>query len=197
MNPAELPLFPLNTVLFPGGVLALRIFEPRYLDMVSHCMKTDTGFGVLLIQDGQEAGRPAAFNPIGTLAYIVDFDQLDDNTLGITCRGSERLRVISHRIRPDRLIVGTTESLPMESGPVVSDQHTAMIHFLRELLGRDEVEPYRRWLDEDWTSTSWLGFRLAELLPLPTNIKYSLLELQDAQQRLDILESVLRDNRLL
>jgi uncharacterized protein len=197
MSAQELPLFPLNTVLFPGGVLPLRIFEPRYLDMVSRCMKAGSGFAVMTIEDGQEAGQPAHFHPLGTLAYIVDFDRLDDGTLGITCRGGERVEVRNHRVDGNRLIIGTVHPLAAEEASRIDQRHTPLIHFLRELLARDEVEVYRRWLDEDWTSTRWLGFRLAELLPLPLPVKYQLLELRDAQQRLDILETILRDNRLL
>lgn len=197
MTVQELPLFPLNTVLFPGGVLPLRIFEPRYLDMVSRCLKADTGFGVMTIEDGSEAGQPARFHSIGTLAYIVDFDRLDDGTLGITCRGGERVEVHDHHIADNRLIIGTVELLAAEEADLIDQRHTPLIHFLRELLARDEVEIYRRWMDEDWSSTRWLGFRLAELLPLPLPVKYQLLELRDAEQRLDILDSILRDNRLL
>ena len=96
MSMIEAPIFPLNTVLFPGGVLPLRIFEPRYLDMVSDCMKNGTGFAVNLISEGREAGQPAEFRSLGTLTQIVDFDKLDDGFLGITAIGQQPLRVISH-----------------------------------------------------------------------------------------------------
>lgn len=197
MSAIELPLFPLNTVLFPGGVIPLRIFEPRYLEMVSQCMKSASGFGIMLIEEGQEAGQPAVFNALGTLAHIVDFDRLDDGTLGITCRGGERLQITSHNVRSDRLIIGRGEVLISEASPQITGRHSALIRFLRDLLAREEAEAYRRWLDENWTSTSWLGFRLAELLPLPLPVKYHLLELRDAEQRLVLLENILRDNHLL
>ena len=87
MSTLEIPLFPLKTVLFPGGVLPLRIFEPRYLDMVSQCLKSDSRFGVVAIVEGNEAGTGATFTEMGTLAQIVDFDQLEDGLLGLTCRG--------------------------------------------------------------------------------------------------------------
>ena len=83
----KIALFPLNTVLFPEGELQLRLFEPRYLDMVSNCLQTDTGFGICLIRNGQEAGVPAEFFPMGTYAKIIDWDQMPDGLLGITVRG--------------------------------------------------------------------------------------------------------------
>src|SRR5512144_1891243 len=112
MSFQELPLFPLNTVLFPGGVLPLRIFEPRYLNMVSECMKADHGFGVVAIQEGSETGIAASFQKIGTLARIADFDRLEDGLLGITCQGGQRLQVMSHRVQADQLILGRVNFLP-------------------------------------------------------------------------------------
>lgn len=197
MSTLELPLFPLNTVLFPGGVLPLRIFEPRYLAMVSECLKTESGFAVVAIQNGSEAGEPAAFNPLGTIAHIVDFDRLDDGTLGITCRGGGRLTVTDHQVRSDRLILGRAELQQPETTQPVTAGHRPLAQFLHELLERDDVQPYRRWLDENWASASWIGFRLAELLPLPLQVKYHLLEVADAEQRLAVLDRILRDNRLL
>ncbi len=197
MSTTELPLFPLNTVLFPGGVLPLRIFEPRYLAMVSQCLKTDSGFAVVTIQGGNEAGQPATFNPLGTLAHIVDFDRLEDDTLGITCRGGERLVVTGHRVRDDQLMLGQAEFQQPETTSATSSCPHVLRHFLRELLERDDIQVYRQWLNESWASSSWIGFRLAELLPLPVAVKYHLLEIVDAEQRLALLEKILRDNRLL
>ena len=108
---ATLPLFPLNTVLFPGGPLRLRIFEPRYLDMVSRCMREDTGFGVALIVAGREAGGSAQTVEIGTLARIVDFEQLDDGLLGITARGERRFRIVHVHQESDGLNVCHVEWL--------------------------------------------------------------------------------------
>ena len=101
-----MPLFPLNTVLFPGGVLTLRLFEPRYLTMVGQCMREDKGFVVVLLRDGSEAGdeaEKAQFYAVGTEAKIIDFDQLDDGMLSISCRGGRLMRTQSHRVQPDQL----------------------------------------------------------------------------------------------
>ncbi|MDX1604649.1 MAG: LON peptidase substrate-binding domain-containing protein [Candidatus Competibacterales bacterium] len=198
MPAVELPLFPLGTVLYPGGVLPLRIFEPRYLDMVGNCLRQGTGFVVVALSEGHEAGSETiAFHALGTRAEIVDFDQLEDGMLGLTCRGAERLRVTRHRVRPDRLILANLAMPEPEPAQAVGADHRPLAEFLRELLDRDEAEPYRRWLQEDWSDAGWLGFRLAELLPLPLELKVHLLELSDPERRLDILATILRDNRLL
>ena len=89
----QIPLFPLGTVLFPGGPLPLRIFEPRYLDMVSDCLRNDKAFGVCLIKDGREVGEPAQPFDVGTMAKIVDWDRTDDGLLAITALGTSRFRI--------------------------------------------------------------------------------------------------------
>ena len=106
----EVPLFPLRTVLYPGGPLPLRIFEQRYLDMISRCMKTDSPFGVLLIRKGSESGPAETFD-IGTLARITDWYQGSDGLLGVTATGTERFRLLSGRRESDGLLVGEVELL--------------------------------------------------------------------------------------
>src|SRR5215213_566751 len=102
----EFPLFPLNTVIFPGGMLPLRIFEPRYLDMVSNCLRNDTGFGVCLIKRGRETGQPAEIFTIGTLCKIVDWATLPDGLLGVTAQGERKIKVMASRVQSDHLLVG-------------------------------------------------------------------------------------------
>jgi Lon protease-like protein len=137
----DLPLFPLNTVLLPGGRLPLRIFEPRYLDMVRDCMREGTGFGVCLILDGSEAGRPATPARFGTEARIVDFDTLDDGLLGITAEGTARVRVDALRVTAAGLAIGSVERLPPDPPLPVPAQHA----LLATLLRRSPIVAIRRW----------------------------------------------------
>ncbi|HXH02338.1 MAG TPA: LON peptidase substrate-binding domain-containing protein [Candidatus Competibacteraceae bacterium] len=188
----EIPLFPLNTVLFPGGPLSLRIFEPRYLDMVSERLRLDEPFGVVLIREGQEVGSAARFHEVGTLARIVDFDRLEDGLLGITCRGEGKFRVLAHHVRHDQLVLGEIEHLPEEPRLPIGLEHQRLRQLLWDILGRDEVEAYRRLLSEDWDSAAWLGYRLSELLPMPLIAKQALLELEDPTQRLALLHVALQ-----
>jgi Lon protease-like protein len=193
----ELPLFPLNTVLFPGGVLPLRIFETRYLDMVSRCMRTDSGFGVVTIHEGRETGgQPTSIHPVGTLARIVDFDQTDDGLLGITCLGVQRLRVVGHRVQPDHLLIGEVQWLPDDPALPPLPSHEPLAQVLRDLLENEELQLYIRFLAPDWDNAAWIGNRLAELLPLPPRIRQALLEMTEPQQRLDILLAMFQEQRI-
>ena len=193
----EIPLFPLNVVLFPGGPLPLRIFEPRYVDMVKRCMRDGAPFGVVAIDDGgAEAGETAAktFAAIGTSARIVDFDLLDDGLLGITCRGERRFRVLGHRRESDGLNVGRIAWLdaapPGTELATLPEEHA----HLRDLLQRvwpEIVEAYAG-IEPRFEDAGWVGARLAEILPLQTADKQFLLELSDPLQRLARLSPLLR-----
>lgn len=192
----ELPLFPLDTVLFPGGILPLRIFETRYLDMVSACLRADSGFGVVTIHEGTEAGsQPVTIHPVGTLARIVDFDQLDDGLLGITCLGVQRLRVVGHRVQPDQLLLGQARWLPDDPILPPLHSHEPLVRTLRDLLGREELVSYTRFLIPSWEDAAWVGNRLAEILPLPLGIRQALLEMTEPRQRLDILLAIFHEQR--
>jgi len=186
----ELPLFPLNTVLFPGGPLALRIFEPRYLDMVSRCLKEGRGFGVLRLDAGREAGGTADFSDTGTEARIVDFSRLDDGLLGITCLGQERFRVLEAWRQPDGLNVGLVEDLAPDPGIAVPEEFAFMEEILQRILpelGETYAAVPRRFGD-----AAWVGNRLAEMLPLETIDKQALLEMNDPAERLEALAEVVR-----
>ena len=119
----ELPLFPLRTVLFPGGFLPLRIFEPRYVGLVRDCMRDGHGFGVTPIRHGGEAGAPAEPHPLGTLAEIVDFEQGQDGLLHIACRGTQRFRLLGHSVTREGLLRGQIELFDEEAE--VSDELAA------------------------------------------------------------------------
>ncbi|MFZ1642118.1 MAG: LON peptidase substrate-binding domain-containing protein [Candidatus Contendobacter sp.] len=193
----ELPLFPLETVLFPGGVLPLRIFEARYLDMVSACLRTDSGFGIVTIHERSEAGgQPTSIHPVGTLARIVDFDSMDDGLLGITCLGVQRLRVIGHRIQPDNLLLGQVLWLPDDPMLPPLPSHEPLARVLRDLLENEAVQLHARFLAPDWESAAWIGNRLTEILPLPLHVRQALLEMSEPRQRLDILLAMFQDQRI-
>ena len=190
----ELPLFPLHTVLFPGGVLPLRVFETRYLDMISACLRAGSGFVVIGLQEGHETGAaPARLYPVGTRARIVDFDQLQDGLLGITCQGETRLQLLDSRIQPDQLRVGTVEALPDDPRQPPLPMHQPLVRILRDLLARSELAPYSRFLSPDWECAAWIGNRLGELLPLSLPVRQALLEMTEPQQRLDMLLTLFQE----
>jgi Lon protease-like protein len=184
---ATIPLFPLNTVLFPGGPLRLRIFEPRYLDMVSRCMREDTGFGVALIVEGREAGGAAQTVQIGTLARIVDFEQLEGGLLGITARGERRFRIVHGHQESDGLNVCQVEWLEDEPRVEIPPQHAVLAELLRRAL--EQIGPAYGEVTPAYEDSTWVGLRLAEILPLAAVERQELLELNDGPERLQWLQS--------
>ncbi|MDH3375696.1 MAG: LON peptidase substrate-binding domain-containing protein [Gammaproteobacteria bacterium] len=193
MNTLNLPLFPLNTVLFPGGPLPLRIFEPRYLDMVSASVKQDKPFGVCLIKRGEEAGHAAEPHTIGTLAKIVDWDQLTDGTLGITARGGERFLVEHYEVQQNQLTVGAVSMIPDDPIVATPAEYSPLIELLRHLL--PQAGDLYSDVERDFDNASWLGCRLAEILPIDLPEKQALLELTSPLQRLKSIDEVLHQLR--
>ena len=128
-----IPLFPLHTVLVPGGSVPLRLFEARYLDLVSRCLRDASGFGVNLIERGSEVGEPAAVYPVGTLARIADWRQLPDGLLGITVEGHDRYRVLETRIRPDRLLEARVAWLAEGEDRAVTELDDEFLSWLKTL----------------------------------------------------------------
>jgi Lon protease-like protein len=190
MNTAEIPLFPLRTVLFPGGFLPLRIFEQRYLTMVRDCARNDSGFGVCLIREGEEAVSPVKTADIGTHARIVDWYTLEDGLLGVSAIGTVRFMVESSWREDDGLFRARVRALP-EPAPCELPEAYSL---LAEVLGRfmEKVgHQYPSWSEESLQDAVWVGYRLAELLPLSGVEKQHMLELTDPMQRLQALVDVL------
>lgn len=176
-----LPLFPLHTVLFPGGPLRLRIFEARYVDMIGRCMRENTAFGVALIVEGKEAG-PAKTVSVGTTARVHDFERLRDGLLGISARGEQRFRILSVSVQSDGLNLADVELLADDEHVAVPPDLGPMCAMMRNLYPQvsalyDDVAPR---LDD----ASWLSARFAELLPLDLVARQACLEMNDPIERL-------------
>ncbi|MFI4891348.1 MAG: LON peptidase substrate-binding domain-containing protein [Steroidobacterales bacterium] len=184
-----IPLFPLNIVLFPGGPLPLRIFETRYLDMVRLCMRNSTGFGVVLIRSGGEVGYAETYD-VGTTAKIVDFHQLQDGLLGLSCVGEQRFRIHSRRRQSDGLNIGEVEPLAAETPAPVPERHKALAALLQSVLPQlgESYAGMPMHLDD----AVWVGYRLAEILPMAPADKQHCLELSDPLRRLDVIAPMVR-----
>jgi Lon protease-like protein len=182
---ATIPLFPLNTVLFPGGPLRLRIFEPRYLDMVGRCMRESSGFGVAMIVEGREAGGSARTTTIGTLARIVDFERLEDGLLGITARGDCKFRINDSRVQSDGLNIGDVDWLDAEAELTVPEEFSILAELLRQAF--EQLKDAYPDVVPQYDDASWVGMRLAEILPLPLPEKQQCLEMSDPIARLRLL----------
>lgn len=206
----RVPLFPLNTVLFPGGVLPLRVFEARYMDMVRQCMKTATPFGVVLITRGGEVGAPAATEAVGTVARIVAWDMPQLGLLHLRAVGDERFHIEQAEVQPDGLQVARVEPIEPDDDLPLDEQYRPCADLLQRVI--DDVgsqraddgdeppdpinaipfeSPYR--LD----SSVWVGNRLCEFMPIPLRAKQKLMELQDAKSRLQLVQRFLLQHGVL
>ena len=188
-----LPLFPLRTVLFPGGVLPLRIFEPRYVDMIGRCMREGTGFGVVLIRTGVEARldredeQPDVFT-VGTEARIVDFNQADNGLLGIVVNGYRKFTVRATHEQDDHLMLGEVEFHPEEPAGELLDEHEPLVSVLQQLMDHPLVKKLN--VEVDFDQARSVSFRLADLLPIEPEIKQSLLQLRWPRERLTELRRI-------
>lgn len=191
----SVPLFPLQTVLFPGSLLPLRIFETRYMDMAKECLKTGNPFGVCLIREGHEVGAPAVPEPVGCLARIADCDMEELGILKVRAEGLERFRIVETTVSAGGLIVGEIESLHPEADAPGAPGMADCSDFLRKVIpgiGADRfAEPLA------FEDARWVGFRLAEILPLRPDVKQRLLEITDAAMRLAVLHRFLLKEKLI
>lgn len=190
MTLREIPLFPLNTVLFPGGPLPLRIFETRYVDMVRSCLREEHGFGVVLIQQGAEGGGAARFAGVGTEARIVDFNRLEDGLLGLGCIGVGRFRVIESWRAADGLNMARVEDLEPEQAQPLPVEFAALADVLRKVL--PELGEVYAHVTRAFDDAAWVGNRLVELLPLDLPAKQVLLEMNDPLERLAVIAPMIR-----
>jgi uncharacterized protein len=188
---AEIPLFPLNTVLFPGGPLPLRIFEPRYVDMVRYCMREHAPFGVVLIRAGVEAGGTVTSTAdIGTSARIVDFFQMPDGLLGIRCIGERKFKVLERRVQSDGLNMGKVEWTPTERVADLPPDYMHLAALLRKVL--PELGEIYQSVPKHFDDAAWVSARLAEILPINLAEKQLCLELPDPVARLERLAPFIR-----
>ncbi len=188
----DVPLFPLNTVLFPGGLLPLRIFEQRYLEMSKDCLRAGTPFGVCLIREGAEVGTPATHEDIGCLARIVEWDMQQLGLLQLVAQGGERFRVRASRTRADGLILADIALLAEAADTQMPEKYRACGHLLERIVAEHGERLFAKPFLLD--SCAWVGARLAEVLPLPAGARQKLLELDDGVQRLEIIQRLLEES---
>jgi len=196
MAPRQTPLFPLQAVLFPGGLLRLKVFEARYLDLMADCLRERQPFGVVALRSGSEAGRSrqkVEFETIGTLAELIDVDSEQPNILQVRCRGTQRFSLSAPTQRDDGLWLAQTSVLPDDD---VLAPSTALLDTVRGLASAIAalkssnappfLEPYR------FDDAAWVGNRWCEILPIPQAAKQKLMELTDPMMRLQLVDDFLR-----
>jgi Lon protease-like protein len=181
----RIPLFPLNNVIFPGGILPLRIFEPRYLEMISTCMKEGSGFGIALILSGSEVGEAAKTYDIGSHVRIIDWTLREDGMLGISVQSEGRFRILSTEIQPNQLIYTNVEMLEEPQAQAFPLQYSAAVDLLRDIITK--VGGHYAELEPQYEDPLWVSGRLAELLPIELLQKQHMLQMDDSLQRLERL----------
>jgi uncharacterized protein len=196
--PQPLPIFPLRTVLFPGGLLPIKIFEQRYIDMAKECLAGDRAFGVCLLTRGEEvavAGTHQEFATIGTLARIVRWDMPQLGILHVTTEGGTRFQVQRHHVEANSLAVADVMMLAPEPAVAIGDDYQPLARLLELIAGRIGAESFPA--EPRYDDGSWVGYRLAEVLPLPLHIKQTMLEVNDAGVRLRVLRDFLVQQQLI
>jgi Lon protease-like protein len=205
-NDTWMPLFPLKTVLFPEGILPLKVFETRYIDMVRDCMKQNSPFGVVLIKSGQEVGTAAEPETVGCLAHITDWDMENLGVMTLLTKGGERFRIIETRILADQRLEARIEMLEADKSTTISDVHVACASALKSVIenidakgraehGNDFVSPFSQPPQLD--SASWVANRWCEILPIPLKARQKLLELNNAESRLGIVYQYLQQHKIV
>ena len=193
----ELPLFPLRSVLFPGGLLGLKVFEARYLDLVSTCLREQRPFGVVALRQGREARtRPeetVEFESVGTLADMLEVDSTQPGILELRCRGSHRFAVQKTRQQADGLWLARATALPDDEDTAPTPALIDTVHglasaiaALKEQDAQPFLEPYR------FDHAGWVANRWCEILPINRTAKQRLMELPDALVRLELVDEFLR-----
>ncbi len=194
-----LPLFPLHAVLFPGGLLPLKVFEQRYVELTTQCLKEDRPFGVCLLTRGEEVASAGSGEPefakVGTLARITACDVPETGILHVATKGETRFQVHGHEIAKNGLVIAKVAAIAPEPPVRLTAQQAPLARLLELLAAR--VGPQNFPADGDYDDSSWVGYRLAELLPLPLTIKQSMLEINDAGVRLQVLQRFLIQQQLL
>jgi len=197
-----IPLFPLQSVLFPGGRLPLRIFEQRYMEMAKVALKESAPFGICLIASGEEVARagrkPAQPHAVGTLAHIADWDMQQLGVLNIIAQGGERFRLLRHWAEDSGLLRGEVELIAEPAVLPVPGDYARLVPLLRAIVGEmGPSAPNAPAAPHRFFDAGWLGMRYAEVLPIPVAARQKLLELDDSIDRLEIIYRYLEGKGLL
>ncbi len=185
----KVPIFPLNSVVLPRGKVPLQLFEPRYIDMLTRCLKDDQGFVITLLREGAETGRVASFYETGTYVRIIDFQQLDNGLLGITVEGDAKVSITNSWQQDDGLNLGEIEFLPAEAPADIPTVFHELPSVLRALFRHPVI--HELGMSVDYEDARDVGWRLTELLPLDRQEKQHLMEMQDPLARLSHLQALL------
>jgi Lon protease-like protein len=185
----QVPIFALGAVLFPRSLLPLRVYEPRYMDMVKEALRHGTAFGVCLMTEGQETGAAPSVHAVGCLARIVEWDMPELGILQVVVEGGERLRILERRVSQSGLIIAGVETLTPEMPLPLPAEHDNLARLLRAIVENADERYFPRPLR--FEDAGWVGYRLADVLPISVGRKQQVLALEDPVARLQLLQSFL------
>ncbi len=194
-QPPELPLFPLKTVLFPGGLLALKVFEARYLDLISTCLRERRAFGVVALRSGGDVGADAGveFEAIGTQAELIEVDGEQPGILKVRCRGTQRFTLGAPKRQADGLWTAPFEPIEEDEICPPAEAAAATVRGLQAAFAALEAGGNARFLAPyRFDDAGWIANRWCEILPLSLAAKQRLMALPDAQMRLQLVDEFLR-----
>ncbi|PHS72347.1 MAG: peptidase S16, lon-like protein [Cycloclasticus sp.] len=181
----NVPIFPLSMVLFPEGVLSLRVFETRYLDMISRCLKDDVPFGICMITEGSEVGLAASCYQMGTLAKIVNWDQAPDGVLNIEVLGCQRFNILQRDVASNELTTAVIQILDETTLTRIPEELSDLTHMLKRAISKQQ--PNLLIDDEQFNDANWVSYRLTEILPIENIMRQRLLEIEDPIDRLQMV----------
>jgi Lon protease-like protein len=191
----EMAIFPLQSVLFPGGLLSLKIFEQRYLDMTKVCIRDSAPFGVCLIREGGEVGAPALPYPVGCSARIAEWDMPHLGMFHLLCQGESVFRIVEHWTGKNGLISAVVEEREPALSEPLPEEFEELGTLLRRIIDKLGAENFPSPVRLD--DADWVACRLSEALPLDAEIKQQLLEASDAHERLEELRRLLKDKSVM
>lgn len=186
----SLALFPLQTVIFPGGLLPLRVFEPRYMDMVTQAIADRAAFGICAIREGRDVDIAAKHYNVGTCVKVIDWDMPQPGILHIQTQALERFVVRSSRSETNGLRIGEVDEVSSEPAIALPEELTLAAEVLYQII--NELGPEKFVQPHDYTNAVWVSYRLSEVLPLKLSVRQNLLEMNDSIARLTILTEFLK-----
>ncbi|MBC2731865.1 LON peptidase substrate-binding domain-containing protein [Thiobacillus sp.] len=186
----SLPLFPLSTVVFPGGRMPLRIFEQRYIDMVKQAIADDSPFGICAIREGKETGTPAIPYSIGTRVRITDWDMPETGILHIDTQADTRFVIRHTQVEPSGLLIGTVDEVSAEPASAIPHDLELAVEILRHIISEYGHAHFPA--PHAFDDAVWVSYRLSEVLPLKLSVKQNLLEMNDSVTRMRILTEFLK-----
>ena len=197
----ELPLFPLQAVLFPDGMLGLKVFEARYLDLIGRCMREGKPFGVVGLKRGPEVRLPGSsveLEEVGTRAELIDVDSPQPGILSVRCRGSARFRIVSSRQQHDGLWIAQTTPVARDAAVAPSPELAGAVRALADAITALRSQgPLPFLAPHRFDDAGWVANRWCEILPIPVAARQRLLELSDPLTRLQIVDEYLRSKGLV